>query len=119
MFSELEPEKYQQIVNDFKSKYSDSPGVISIKEDDWFGEDIVVFIYEKDFAVGSLPKDFSEVNVRVVDTEKEIQSWQKISDMCDDLAGEEFNAETASTYANANRMLNLYGKLISDYLKKK
>jgi len=114
MFKDLD--QIEDIIKELYLQYQDTPGIISIRMDDFIGDSIVIAIDNKLLTV-TLPKRYKDIPILIFDV---YQNYKTLSDVIDDLViNEPALWDHGTTLEHLVGICESYKKIISDYEKGK
>lgn len=114
MFKDLD--QVEEFVKELQSQYENTPGIISIRLDEFIGDSIVIAIDNELLAV-TLPEQYKDVRVIVFDV---YQNYKLLSDVIDDLVVNEPGLwDHGATLEALVKTCESYKRIINDYEKRK
>jgi hypothetical protein len=76
----LDNDQYDRVFKSFKEQYSSLPGIMDIREDNWFGDTFIIAFDRRKFQEGSIPSSYQEVDTILIDVYKDKQHIDSLLD---------------------------------------
>ena len=71
-------EGYEKHLKEFREKYSDVPGIISIEDDNWDGSTFVVIADFSKFDKDSIPQTYGWADIFIIDVYRERDAMEEV-----------------------------------------